>query len=59
LIKNLFSGADQKWVQKGKMGVALLSTDNTIFQLIVYVSKTQQITSLRITTSTVLTVNFQ
>ena len=39
------------------MGVALLSTDNTIFQLILYLTKTQQITSLRLSTNTVFTVN--
>jgi hypothetical protein len=40
------------------MGVALLSTDNTIFQLIMYVTKTQHVTSARISTSSVFTVNF-
>jgi hypothetical protein len=50
------SGADQKWAARGKMGVALLSTDNTLFQLILYLSKTQQITSARITPTFVFTV---
>lgn len=39
------------------MGVAILSTDNTVFQLILYLTKTQHITSARINTSTVFTVN--
>jgi len=39
------------------MGVAVLSTDNTLFQLILYVTKTEHITSARIQTSTVFTVN--
>jgi hypothetical protein len=37
------------------MGIALLSTDNTNFQLIIYLTKTQQITSARITTTSVFT----
>ncbi|CAF3639544.1 unnamed protein product [Adineta steineri] len=48
-------GADQKWTPRGKMGVALLSTDNTLFQLILYLTKTQHITSARIMTTTILT----
>ncbi|CAF3617892.1 unnamed protein product [Rotaria sordida] len=44
-------GADQKWTSRGKMGVAILSTDNTIFQLILYLTKTQHVTSARINTS--------
>ncbi|CAF4322449.1 unnamed protein product [Rotaria socialis] len=48
-------GADQKWAPRGKMGVAILSTDNTMFQLILYLTKTQHITSARINTSSVFT----
>ncbi|CAF1612854.1 unnamed protein product [Rotaria magnacalcarata] len=48
-------GADQKWTPRGKMGVAILSTDNTMFQLILYLTKTQHITSARINTSSVFT----
>ncbi|CAF0874127.1 unnamed protein product [Rotaria sp. Silwood1] len=48
-------GADQKWTPRGKMGVAILSTDNTIFTLILYLTKTQHITSARINTSTLFT----
>ncbi|UJR38405.1 hypothetical protein I4U23_031074 [Adineta vaga] len=50
-----FVFADQKWTPRGKMGVAILSTDNTVFQLILYVTKTQPVTSARITTTTVFT----
>ncbi|CAF2503528.1 unnamed protein product [Rotaria sp. Silwood2] len=48
-------GADQKWTPRGKMGVAIISTDNTIFQLILYLTKTQHITSARINTTSVFT----
>ena len=51
-----FSSADQKWTPRGKMGAAILSTDNTLFQLILYKNKTQPEVSTRITTSTVITV---
>jgi hypothetical protein len=39
------------------MVAAILSTDNTIFQIIIYVSKTQHITTVRINTSSIFTVN--
>lgn len=41
------------------MGVALLSTENTVFQLILYIKNTQPITSVRIYTTTTFTVNFE
>jgi len=41
------------------MGVALLSTDNIVFQLIVYLTKTQHVTAARINTSSIFTVNFK
>ncbi|CAF1633717.1 unnamed protein product, partial [Didymodactylos carnosus] len=49
------SGVDGKWIPRGKMGVALLSTENTIYQIILYLSKTQQITTARITPNFILT----
>lgn len=53
-----FRGADQKWTPRGKMGAALLSTENTIFQLILYLTKTQHVTSARIHTTSVFKVKF-
>ncbi|CAF1530562.1 unnamed protein product [Adineta ricciae] len=50
-----FIFADQKWTPRGKMGAAILSTDNTLFQLILYKNKTQPEVSTRITTSAVIT----
>jgi len=41
------------------MVAAILSTDNTMFQIIIYVSKTQHVTTVRITTSSIFTVNLK